>query len=321
MSTPTPISARPSRVAAPPQSSRMTLTTITRGKVLAPPRVLLYGAEGIGKSTFAAGAPLPIFLPGEEGTNHLDVARFPRPETWQDVLESVRVLDQDAHDYKTFVVDTLDSLEPLVWAEVCRKGGKTAIEDFGFGKGYIAAVDEWRYFLAAVERLRARGMGVVLLAHSVVKTFKNPEGEDYDRYQLKLHEKSAGVLKEWSEAVLFAQLETYAPKEDRGKAKGISTGARIVRTQRTAAFDAKNRYDLPESMPLDWQAFGDGMVAHRPADPAALKVAIEAQLGALGADPVVEKVRETLVRVGDDAAELARIHNKLTALVGQKESR
>ncbi len=325
MATPQPIQQRSTKPAAPP--SRMTLATVTHGKVDKPPRVLLYGVEGVGKSSFGAAAPSPIFIASEEGANNLDVARFPKPENWSDVIDAVRALTVEGHDHRTLVVDTLDAIEPLCWRVVCEKAtrsGKSAdsIEDLGYGKGYVAALDEWRVLLAALERLwSTKGMGIILIAHSLVKPFKNPEGDDFDRYQLKLHDKAGGLIKEWTDCNLFARFEIYAnKKKGELKAKGVGTGARIIHTQRTAAYDAKNRYDLPEQMPLDWQTFADAIKAHRPADPAKLIATIEEHLTSLADESVTTRVRAALAKSGENAAELARIANHLTALTNAKEN-
>lgn len=307
-----------------PGGGRMKLASVVKGRLAKPLRVLMYGVEGVGKSTFAGSAPAPIFVGAEDGTSELDVARFPEPSTWAEALEAIAELTNAEHEYKTLVVDTLDWLEPLCWAHVCAtkkdRNGKPFkdIEDIGYGKGYAAALDEWRLFLAALDRLRAkRGVHVVLLAHSWIKGFKNPAGEDYDRYELKLHAKAAGLMREWSDAVLFAQHETYTHERD-GRVKGISTGARVVFTQRTAAYDAKNRHDLPEKLPLDWEAFAEAVAAHRPASPAELKAQITELLES-ATDATKQRVNTALARVGDDAAQLARIANKLAAEVSIQE--
>lgn len=244
------------------------LQNVVRGKISKPIRVLLYGVEGIGKSTFAASAPKPIFLGAEDGTSELDVARLPEPKSWADVFGMVTELTTGEHEFKTLVIDTLDWLEPLCWDAVCTRGDdkgrrKNSIEDFGYGKGYAAALDEWRKLVALVERMRAeRSMHVITLAHCQIKTFKNPGGDDYDRYELKLHPKAGGMLKEWCDCVLFANYETLVD-DSSGRAKGISTGKRVVQTQRTAAWDAKNRYGFPEQMPLAWKEFAGAIAAHR----------------------------------------------------------
>lgn len=282
-------------------------------------RVLLYGTEGIGKSTFASNAPAPIFLASEDGTSELDVARFPAPQSWQDVLDAVAELTTEPHEHRTLVVDTLDWLEPICWAHVVEQARKPAIrsiEDFGYGKGYQAALDVWRPFLAALERLRnVRGMHVVMLAHAWIKAFNNPEGESFDRYEMKLNAKAAGALKEWSDAVLFARYETFTHRDERTKrTRGVSSGARVVHTQRVAAWDAKNRYDLPETLPLDWHAFADAVAARKPVEASVSRERITTLLEQ--ADEALRAVvRETVSKAGDDAAQLARIADRLAAKI------
>ena len=302
-----------------PKASRMKLAQVVRGKVKKPPRVLVFAVEKLGKSTFASRAPSPIFVCSEDGTSELDVARFPEPKTWGEVFDAVDELLTVEHEYKTLVIDTLDWLEPMCWKAVCAKARVSAIEDMPYGRGYAAALDEWRLLLARLEKLREeRGMGIVLLAHSWVKAFKSPDTADYDRYEMKLHAKAGGLIKEWCDAVLFGTYETYT-HEKNGTTKGVSTGARVVHTQRRAAWDAGNRYDLPETLPLDWDAFAEALAAHRPGDPSAYRAKIADMLKLV--DPAVaEKVRASLAKVGDDAAELARIADKLSGLISTKEN-
>src|SRR5690606_39142571 len=234
---------------------KMTLQSITRGKIERPFRLVVMGQEGVGKSTFASRAPAPVFLGSEQGTHHLDVARFPQPETWEDVLDAVRVLTEEEHEFETFVLDSLDWAEPLCWEYVARKAGKAHIEDFGYGKGYVAAVDQWRVLLSALDRLaEKRNMHIILIAHSQIRTFRNPIGEDFDRYQMALHEKSAAVIRQWADALLFARHEVIVREED-CKTRGIDTGERVLETQHAGGWDAKNRYDLPARLRLDWQEF------------------------------------------------------------------
>lgn len=316
----TPAQAPPKTAQAP----RMTLSAVTRGRIERPTRVLLFGVEGIGKSTFAANAPNPIFIAAEDGTAQLDVARFPEPKTWADVYAAIDVLLTEEHDYKTVVVDTLDWLEPLCWAQVVSRANSPkvkSVEDLGFGKGYVAALEEWRVLLARFEQLRIkRNMNVIFLAHSWVKTFKNPEDEDFDRYELKLHAKAGGLLKEWADAVLFARYETFSNTDEKTKrTRGVSTGARVVHTQRTAAWDAKNRYDLPPILPLSWEAYADAVAAHKPADPTKLKERIESLLESAD-EELREKVRAAVTKAADNAAQLAKIADRLSAQVNIKAS-
>ncbi len=292
--------------------SKMKLTALVRGKQLQPIRAVVFGPEGCGKSTFAANAPAPIFLGAEDGTAQLDVVRFPTPSTWADVLEAVRVLASEDHQFKTLVVDSADWVEPLLWRHLISKDktGAETIEDVsgGYGKGYTAALDEWRVFLAAIERMRkAKSMHVLLIAHSHIKAFKNPEGPDYERHELKLNGKAAGLLKEWSDCVMFANYETFAVADKSKRVRGVSTGARLLNTERSAAFDAKNRYGLQPQLPLSWQAFEDAVKAGQPADPVALLEEVSRKLLEL-APAEQEKVKAALPRA-TDALRLSQLND------------
>jgi hypothetical protein len=306
--------------AAPVQPSRMTLGGVVKGRQDAPVRAVVFGIEGIGKSTFGANAPRPIFLGAEDGTSQLDVERFPSPETWADMMEAVRVLTDEPHEYGTLVIDTLDWAEPLLWAHICKRDSQKDIEAYGFGKGYQFALDEWRVFLAALERLRkAKRMHVVLIAHSWIKTFKNPEGDDFDRYEMKLNAKAAGLVKEWADCVLFANYETYANKDAKTKkVKGVDTGARLLFTERRAAFDAKNRYGLPESLPLSWPDFFAAMQAHRPADPANLTAEIERKAEQLS-EETKRAALAAIGRAGGDALKLSQLNSWVNAKLNEQQ--
>jgi hypothetical protein len=319
--TPATAASRPAAVQAVP---RLTVARIVRGRQTHPLWTHVYGPEGIGKSTFGSGAPDPVVIDIESGTLNLDVARFAfddagrtQPNEWTEVLEALRALDREEHAFKSVVIDTLDAAEAMLWAHICKRDDKQSIEDYGYGKGYVAAVDEWRVFVAALERLRSKGMQVITLSHSIVKAFNNPEGDNFDRYQMKLHDKAAGLIKERADCVLFARLETFAVKDDKTKrVKGVSSGARIVHTTRTAAFDAKNRHDLPDRLPLSWEDYWAAIQAHRPADPAELVKAINEKAKKLGGD-VQKFAADWVTKHATNAAELAKLNNRLEAKVAE----
>lgn len=300
----------------------MSLSKVVSGRLVKPMRLLVYGLEGVGKSTFAAGAPSPIFLGAEDGTSELDVERFPQPTCFADLLEALRELINGEHEYRTLVIDTLDWIEPIVWQQVCIACAKPghpplrSIEVMGYGKGYTEAGGFWRQMTASLELLRERRrMDVVLLAHSFVKTYLNPSGEDFDRNQLKLHKGAAAHWREWSDAVLFADHDITTYEDDRKRIKGIGSGARILRTQHNAAYDAKNRYDLPPELPLDWQSFAEAAQAHRPDDPDRLRLQIERALEQVSEEQLATRVRNAVANAGENAGELARILNKLAAKI------
>jgi hypothetical protein len=300
--------------AGAPKPSKMTLANVVKGPVAAPIRVVLYGPEGIGKSTFASNANKPIFLAAEDGTNELDVARL-RPETWEELFEALTMLGTEQHDYETVVIDTLDWAEQLCWKSVCARERKSSIEAFGYGRGYVIAHEEFRRLAAALDRLREqKGMAVILLAHSWIKSFQNPEGESYDRYELKLDKRSSAALKEWADVVLFAQYETVTHTTDRKRTIGMSTGARYIYTERSASYDAKNRHNLPSQLPLYWEDFVQAVADGKPATLANLHAQISELLTHADA-PLTELVNQTVTKAGDDAAMLAKIASRLQARI------
>jgi hypothetical protein len=268
----------------------------------------------------------PIFLGAEDGTAALDVERFPQPRHWPDVLAYVNELATEQHSYKTLVVDTLDWAEPMLWDWMCEqdsdaKNKLTNIEDYGYGKGYNRAIDHWRAFIRDLERMRhAKGMHVIFLAHSRVKSFKNPEGQDYDRYEMKIHEKAAGLLKEWCDVVLFAKYEEYAVEDKRTKRyKGVdNSGARIMFTERRAAYDAKNRYGLPERLPLSWPDFVAAVAAGKSAEPAVLVEEITRKAKQVGGK-LEQDTLASLGRCGEDANKLAQLNDWLNTKLEERK--
>lgn len=314
--------AIPIQKASPPaRQNRMTLSALSRGPIVKPVRVLLYSPEGLGKSTFASNSPAPVFIGPEDGTAQLDVVRFPQPESWEDIRDAIATLTREEHEFKTFVLDTVDWAEPLLWKSICASAGVTTIEDVGggFGKGYVAALDGWRVLLADLERLREKkGMHIILLAHSWVRPFHSPDLSTYDRYELKLHQRASGLLKEWVDAVLFGNYETFTDADKRTKrVKGVSTGGRLIHAVRTAAFDAKNRYGLPERMPLDWNDFFTAVQAHKPADVKTMVEMVQANAEALGGDLKAQTLTY-LAQAGGDAEKLSRLVTWTNTKLGLK---
>lgn len=234
------------------------LASIRRGPQARPPIITIYGGGGIGKSSFAAAAPAPIFIQTEDGLGSIDTSSFPLAKCYGDVVGAIEALLTEQHSYQTVVLDSLDHLEPMVWAETARRHGKADIEAFGYGKGFLFAQDVWRELLAGLIALRERGMAVVLIAHSDVKRYEDPVSEPYDRYVLKLHKLASALIVESSDVVGFAAERVIVKTSETGFNKtitrGISTGERLLHVTEKPAYVAKNRYTLPDTLPLSWDA-------------------------------------------------------------------
>lgn len=240
------------------------LETIQTGRENKPPRIMIYGSEGVGKSTFGASAPGAIFIQTEDGLGEINCKKFPLAHTISEVISELTALRDEPHDFQTVVVDSADWLERIIFDEVCREYGVRSIEkaDGGYGKGYTHALTHWRKVINLLQELRdKRNMMVILVAHAKVERFEDPENAAYDRYTPRLHKHAASLIAEWVDAVLFANKKFRVTKDsnDRSIAApiGADGGERIIRTVGSPACIAKNRYGLPSELPLSWQAFID----------------------------------------------------------------
>lgn len=236
----------------------ISLASLKRRDTIKPPIIVLYGTKGVGKTTFAAGAPAPVLLALEDGVGLLDVPHW-RPASFAEVMEAVGALYVEEHDRKTLIVDSLDWLEPPVWAETCQRHGWGSIEAPGYGKGFVAAADVWREYIEGIRALRDdKGMTIVQLAHESIKRFDNPETEPYDRYQIKLHDRASALLQEHADVVAFMTFKTFVTQSDVGfnkkVARAIGTGDRELRTEERPAHLAKNRYGMPPAIALPTKA-------------------------------------------------------------------
>lgn len=239
------------------------------GRIQKPPRLMIYGPHKIGKSTFGASAPSPVFIQIEDGLDGLtdpttgrpiEVPHFPQAQALGDVWSAMNALLTQEHDFKTLSVDSIDWLEALIWKDVCASENVQNIEDIGYGKGYVKALDRWRSFFAGVNRLRDdRGMAIILLAHAEIRKFQNPSGADYDRYGPKLHKSAGALMLEAVDVIGFANWETVVVEEKTGfggkqtKAKGA--GKRLLHLEERPSYLAGSRYRLPPTVDFNWPSF------------------------------------------------------------------
>jgi len=233
---------------------------ITRGKIPSAKKVVVYGPEGIGKSTFASKFPEPVFIDTEGSTKDMDVARLPTPTSWQMILESIDYVKSNPHICKTLIIDTVDWAERMCVEFICSSHQKKGIEDFGYGNGYIYAMEEFGRFLNRLQDLVDVGVNVVLTAHTQIRKFEQPdEMGAYDRYELKLGKKTGSqtspLVKEWADMLLFANYKTFSiAVDDKGKKHKAQGGKRVIYTTHHSCWDAKNRYGLPDEIEFDYEA-------------------------------------------------------------------
>lgn len=310
MTQPAPVTPKP----------RVALSSLVRrGRQQSAIRLLIHGIPKVGKSTCASGAPSPIFLPLDNGVEQLDVDKLPKPRDWDHAMELVNAVVDEPGEYKTLVIDPVNYLEALCWAEVCKRNGWKDIEAPGYGKGYNAAVDLWRALLAALERGWQKGLNIIIVAHSAAMNFKNPEGPDYARYTPALHEKAAGLLTGWVDAILFARTESgaRAAEQKGGKAKGYSTSMRVFHTTWAAAWEAGNRWSLAETIPLGWVELAAAIQdAERSADEMRTEIAALAeQLG----PEAVAKAKQYVNSAGSRVEQLREVLNAIQVKIQAKE--
>ncbi len=219
--------------------------------------MVLYGPEGIGKSTFAAQLPQPLFIDTEGGTRHLDVQRFAeRPSSWTLLLEQVKYVQSHPEVCRTLVIDTADWAEALCVRHICDKAQLGGLEDFGYGKGYVYLQEEFARLLQLLTDLaEGRGVNVLLTAHAAMRKFEQPqEMGAYDRWELKLSKKVAPLVKEWADLLLFANYEVITLTDTNSKRKTATGGERVMFATHHPCWDAKNRHGLPDKLPFNYAA-------------------------------------------------------------------
>lgn len=231
---------------------------ITRGKIPGAIKACVYGVEGIGKTTFAAQFPDPLFVDTEGGTAHMDVKRLPKPDAWIELLSEVDWVYNHPDCCKTLVIDTADWAERLCNEAVCAMNKVESIETFNYGKGYVFAQEEFGRLLDKLELVRKQGIHILIVAHAMMRKFEQPEELGaYDRWELKLSKKIAPMVKEWVDLLLFINYKVLVVNVDnKGAAKGknkVQGGKRVMYTAHNACYDAKNRFGLPEEADFSYE--------------------------------------------------------------------
>lgn len=264
-----------------------------------PLKVVIYGAEGIGKSTFASQFPEPLFLDTEGGTSSLNIRRVKCGSSWEYLLGCVNEVIKDPSICKTLVIDTADWAESLCTKYVCEKYRKSNIEEFGFGKGYVYLQDEFSKLLTALDKLIELGVNAVVTAHGKPRKFELPEeAGQFDRWEMKLTKQVAPLLKEWCDMLLFCNYKTYVVTTE-NNTKKAQGGKRVVYTSHHACWDAKNRYGLPDELDLDFKGIAHLFGTQSPKKPPVSKENTESEL--------LSKVKELIKNSGVSEEEVEDI--------------
>lgn len=226
--------------------------TIRKGPQARSVRCVIYGPEGIGKSTLASNFPDAVFIDFEHGTDSMDVARFNTPKGYDLLIDLLNSISQE-DCCKTVVLDTADRLEQMIIEHVCNKHQIRSIEDAGYGKGYTYIAETWLKVMEACDKIIDSGKNVVIVAHAQMRKFEQPdEMGAYDRWELKLSRKSAPLLKEWADMLLFCNYKTNVVTDEKTKSKKAIGGKRVMYANHSPVYDAKNRFGLPDQMEMDF---------------------------------------------------------------------
>ena len=274
---------------------------IIRGRLPGAKKTVIYGPEGIGKSTFASKFPDPVFIDTEGSTKDMDVARFPKASSWMMLMDQARHVKTHPEVCRTLVIDTADWAEMLCIEHILSKNQQTSIEGFGYGKGYTYVQEEFGRLLNLLEEVVGAGVHVVLTAHAKMRKFEQPdEMGAYDRWEMKLSKGVAPMVKEWADMVLFANYKTLVYNVDgQGAQKGKNKaqgGKRVMYTTHHPCWDAKNRYGLPDEAPFEYSVIAN-ILEQKPAPKEVGDIHEEPQ-----EKPVKPPAKETEYKSAADAA-------------------
>lgn len=290
------------------------LKNATKGIEKMPHAIIIYGVESIGKTGFAASFPSPFFIDIEGGSKNYDVERI-SDLSFSEIISLLEELKTT--DHKTIVIDSLDWLEKIMHKHICEKYKVTAVEDAGggYGKWVNIMIQEWTPLIEGLKSLRSLGKNIVMTAHYQVKAFNDPvTSHPYDRYTMKLNDKVAAIFREWVDCVLFANFEVFTKADNikATKGKGFSSGVRKLYCEKRAAYDAKNRFGLPESINLDYEEFIRLATVVKPD----LRKDIEALVLDLTDLELIEKIKASMI--GADDNKLNQIKNRILVILQEK---
>ncbi len=292
------------------------MLNITSGRVARPQKLVLYGVEGIGKTSLAAQTPDPLFIDTEGGTAHLDVRRLQKPQSWSELIALINEVAATPDVCRTLVIDTADWAEQMAIDHICMKYKQPGLESFGYGKGYTFLSEEFSRMLAACDDVIVSGKNVVITAHARQRRVELPdETGGFDVWGLKLSRQCAPLLKEWPDALLFINYKTYVVATDTNSHKAQG-GKRVIYTSHSPVWDAKNRHNLPEEMDLSYASiapiFGDNADNVGTTPPAQTHISVPAE-------PKLDTVKPETLEILNQWMEKAGIEaREIQTLVAQK---
>lgn len=230
---------------------------IVSGKISRAVKTVIYGTEGVGKSTLASKFPEPLFLDVEGGTSQMDVRRVEVNSSWDELLSTVTEVYRDPEVCRTLVLDTADAAESLCIRHILQKYNQKSIESFGYGKGYTYIGEEWSKLMSIFDGLIDKGINVTVIAHAKQRKIEQPDQVGaYDHWEMKLSKQVAPLLKEWADLLLFCNYKTYVVTTD-SNTKKAQGGKRVMYSSHNPVYDAKNRYGLPDEMDLNFSGIAD----------------------------------------------------------------
>jgi hypothetical protein len=214
----------------------------------------------VGKSTFASTMPEPVIIPTERGVDQITVARFKTPETFAELWKMVVALDTEEHNYQSIILDTIDATELLIANRIIEEGGPNCKTLEAYGGGYNKWVTRereiWTGLITKLSEMSER-FNILLIGHSQLKNVIDPMlSATYDQYRIKIQEKSADVIRQAVDMILFANLNVDVAKDSprARKGRGIVSGDRLMYTSSVTGVESKNRFNLPNPMPFEWSA-------------------------------------------------------------------
>ncbi len=298
-----------------------------KGNPLKPPRVLIYGVEGVGKSTFGAKSENPIFITPEGGVDQLRTAsgdlvdEMPGIDSWEAIRGAVRKLLTEKHEFKTVVLDSADWIEKVCHARIIGTSGKSITTcNGGYGAGYRQSEIMHKELIEDISLLRERrGMNIIVTAHAHVKEVKDPSmSEDYEAFEIKCHEFVSSLWREWVDALLFVRFQTFVKSsEDTKKARAFSDGSRMVYCLKQPSFQAKNRYGLTDEVSFTenyWDQFIIEAKRSGQTNLGELKAEIDELYSKIGDEELKAKVLDSIKKAGDNTVVVSSILKRLKEL-------